>query len=479
MKKILLFIAWVALLGLTVQAKEGVRFNFGDLRYEILPGMDNVVGIVDYIGDPLDVIIPSTVRYDEREFTVGVICEKAFWNCKMTSISIPTSVTQIGARAFYGCKGLTYVEIPSSVTSISAGMFEKCSSMTSVSIPSSVTVIGEDAFWDCYALQSVNIPFSVTTIMKAAFSNCIELKSVIIPSSVTTVGPYAFYGCSKLQSVTIPSSVTEIGPSAFWNCASLASVSLPDAITKIESSMFYGCHALASVSIPPSVTVIGGSAFEQCSAMTTVILPPSVTEIDEMAFWNCDHLTTIVSWPGVPPVVAYNSFYRVPADAIVYVPAGTLDQYPVAEGWNGFHDFRELGSVELTISPNELNLKVNESGTIDVYVNAAYDVTIVSESWTTSDPEVAVVDGGVVNAVGEGSATVTYTVVDDKGCPYVISCDVFVSGEAGINNVEADDDSDAPVEYYNLNGVRVNSGALAPGLYIKRQGAHVTKVIVR
>lgn len=478
MKKILLFIAWVALLGLTTQAKEDYRFNFGDLRYEILPQMDNVVGVVDYLGEPLDVIIPSTAWYGDREYTVVAICDKAFWNCKMTSISIPTSVTKIGERAFYGCKGLTYVEIPSSVTSISSGMFEKCLSLTSVTIPSSVTVIGDEAFWDCYALQSVNIPSSVITIGKAAFSNCIELKSVVIPSSVTTILPYAFYGCSKLQSVTIPSSVTEIGQSAFWNCISLASVSLPDAITKIESSMFYGCHALASVSIPPSVTVIGGSAFEQCSAMTTVILPPSVGEIDEMAFWNCDHLTTIVSWPGVPPVVAYNSFYRVPADAIVYVPAGTLDQYPVAEGWNGFHDFRELGSVELTISPNELNLKVNESSTPEVTVNAAYDVTIVSESWTTSNPEVAIVDGGVVTAVGEGSATVSYTVIDDKGCPYVVSCDVFVSGEAGIRDMESDD-SDAPVEYYNLNGVRVNSGALAPGLYIKRQGAHATKVIIR
>lgn len=478
MKRTLLFIAWVALLGLTTQAKEDYRFNFGDLRYEILPQMDNVVGVVDYIGDPLDVIIPSTVRYDEREFTVGVICDKAFWNCKMTSISIPTSVTQIGERAFYGCKGLTYVEIPSSVTSISSGMFEKCLSLTSVTIPSSVTVIGEDAFWDCYALQSVNIPSSVITIEKAAFSNCKELVSVTIPLSVTKIASYAFYACSKLPTITIPSSVTEIGESAFWNCSSLVSVNIPDGITKIAASTFYGCHSLEMMSIPRTVTDIESKAFEQCSAMTTVILPPSVANIGEMAFWNCDHLTTIVSWPEVPPVAAYNTFYRVPSDAIVYVPAGTLDQYPAAEYWNAFHDFRELGSVELTISPNELNLKVNESSTPEVTVNAAYDVTIVSESWTTSNPEVAIVDGGVVTAVGEGSATVSYTVIDDKGCPYVVSCNVFVSGEAGIRDLEGDD-SDAPVEYYNLNGVRVNSGALAPGLYIKRQGAHATKVIVR
>ena len=39
-------------------------------------------------------------------------------------------------------------------------------------------------------------------------------------------------------------------------------------------------------------------------------------------------------------------------------------------------------------------------------------------------------------------------------------------------------DADAPAEYYNLNGVRV-SGELAPGLYIRRQGNSVSKVVVK
>ena len=38
-------------------------------------------------------------------------------------------------------------------------------------------------------------------------------------------------------------------------------------------------------------------------------------------------------------------------------------------------------------------------------------------------------------------------------------------------------DSNAPVEYYNLQGVRVSTPA--PGLYIRRQGNTATKVLVR
>ena len=40
-------------------------------------------------------------------------------------------------------------------------------------------------------------------------------------------------------------------------------------------------------------------------------------------------------------------------------------------------------------------------------------------------------------------------------------------------------DENAPVEFYNLNGVRVNSDNLIPGLYIRRQGAKASKIIVR
>lgn len=49
---------------------------------------------------------------------------------------------------------------------------------------------------------------------------------------------------------------------------------------------------------------------------------------------------------------------------------------------------------------------------------------------------------------------------------------------AGIESVIADDDnSDAPVEYYNLQGVRVNDPA--NGLFIRRQGNNVSKVLVK
>lgn len=50
--------------------------------------------------------------------------------------------------------------------------------------------------------------------------------------------------------------------------------------------------------------------------------------------------------------------------------------------------------------------------------------------------------------------------------------------QAGVNDIVSDADADAPVEYFNLQGVRMQ-GELAPGLYITRQGNTVNKVIVK
>ncbi len=56
--------------------------------------------------------------------------------------------------------------------------------------------------------------------------------------------------------------------------------------------------------------------------------------------------------------------------------------------------------------------------------------------------------------------------------------DVFTGAEGGIENVTATTDVNAPVEYFNLQGVRV-ANPEAGQLVIKRQGSTVTKIVVR
>lgn len=68
-----------------------------------------------------------------------------------------------------------------------------------------------------------------------------------------------------------------------------------------------------------------------------------------------------------------------------------------------------------------------------------------------------------------------------------ISADIYgthtVTRTFGVGNittgVEGVGVEDAPVEFYNLQGVRMTSDALAPGIYIRRQGNETSKVYIR
>ena len=120
-------------------------------------------------------------------------------------------------------KNFNTYEIHENTKIIAYGVFRECSRLSSITIPDSVTSIGYYAFSGC-DLTSVMIGDSVTSIGYYAFSSCDGLTSVVIGDSVTSIGDYAFYWCDNLVSVVIPDSIISIGKDAFGNCSKLKDV---------------------------------------------------------------------------------------------------------------------------------------------------------------------------------------------------------------------------------------------------------------
>ena len=148
-----------------------------------------------------------------------VIGNRAFNGCsRLTSLTLPASITEIRNYAFRGCSGLTSLNLPAGITYIGEGTFYGCSGLTSLTIPTGVSIINEYAFYDCSSLTRLDLPSSIREIYHSAFMNCRNLTSLTIPSNVTSISSRAFSGCSSLKNITLPTRIFEIGDYAFYGC---------------------------------------------------------------------------------------------------------------------------------------------------------------------------------------------------------------------------------------------------------------------
>jgi len=188
-------------------------------------------------------------------------------------------------------------------------------------------------------LVKAEIGDGVININSYTFQSCSSLNSITIPDDVTDIGAVAFQSCSSLNSITIPDDVTNIGGNVFQSCSSLNSITIPKGVTNINITIFSNCSSLASITIPDDVTNIGTNMFQYCSSLTSITIPDSITAIGNNAFNNCYGMKYYYFYPTVPPTLAnVNAFTGIPDDAIIYVPAESVDAYKAATNWSEYAD---------------------------------------------------------------------------------------------------------------------------------------------
>ena len=256
----LIFVFLLTLAGMTnAFAQEfGQEFIVDDLKYEICGNYYSVfrlkvTGFADNENAHEELVIPDTVFWNGKKGAVIRIQFYSFDNCtKLTSITIPNSVTDIGSAAFSGCTKLSSISIPNSVIHIGENAFTNTGWYNTQ--PNGILYLDNCClgYKGNKPLGTLQIDNDTRLIADEAFYKCTDLTgSLIIPNKVISIGTRAFMGCSGFNgNLIIGQSVTKIGNQAFQDCTGIiGELTIPFSVTSIEAMAFKGCSGLTSAVI--------------------------------------------------------------------------------------------------------------------------------------------------------------------------------------------------------------------------------------
>lgn len=145
-------------------------------------------------------------------------------------IELPNGTETISNYAFYGCSRLTKVTIPDSILNVGIAAFEGCANLEYNVFDEGIYLGNNDNPYTVlirandFSTVSYKVNEDTKIIYERAFAGCNGFTDIIISGGVRSIGYCAFEGCSGLTSVTIPNSVTSVEGYAFLRCRSLTEI---------------------------------------------------------------------------------------------------------------------------------------------------------------------------------------------------------------------------------------------------------------
>lgn len=211
--------------------------------------------------------------------------------------------------------------------------------LTSVSMPDTITILGANVFFNFKNLETVTVPANLKEIGPSAFRNCIKLDASALVSStkLETIGDSAFGGCycSEFTTVNFPESLTYLGSYSFANCKSIKTVNIGKNLEALGIQCFNGCSSLTTVTFADSskLNTVGSYAFSGCTALSTIKLPAGTKQIDDCAFISCTSLNTF-EIPETVETLGLNIFNSSNISSLVF--GGTSDEWEDVENSNNY-----------------------------------------------------------------------------------------------------------------------------------------------
>ena len=456
-------------------------FEIDGIIYQIKDD-DNVIvrsSSTGYIGN---VIIPSVVTSNNKEY----------------------DVVSIG-QAFKESHDLTNIELPSSITYIVDGAFANCSNLDQFTIPATINCIGDTAFIGCTSLSSLKIEECDRPLKmgKGKFNKKVKIggwyanynpKSgeyfVLYYDGLFKDSPIKkiFIGRNLLYPHFEKYDINELGEAYLEGSAYMGRYCVK------YDSPFYGIVNLKKASVGSKVSILGIPEFSISDWKENLIVSPDL-------FKSCDHLEIIESYASIAPIGS-GFDDETYSTALLFLPNGEKESYQNDESWKRFSQIIESPFIEtesIAFDSDEVVIGINEYKTLSPIINPE-DVSIKRLNWSSSTPSVINVseEGVIKSSSRDGEAIITATTCDGSGVSASIK--VIVQEGAGLSDVLSDDDIDISVEkgklcirgksdtdvvsVYNIQGqliISTNDNWIdlgSKGIYILKVNSISKKVII-
>lgn len=327
-----------------VNAQSDEEYEIDGFVYKILDNGNIVIVDYEYGGcDDVNVQIPEVIE----GHIVEEIGERAlYYNGKMETVTIPSTVIRIGEYAFGSWIKEFIVHKDNPIFASPEGVLYNIAEMELVDYPRAnerefyevldgTRTIGAGAFEENLNLKEVILPDSVTKIEEYAFLFC-DNTYINFPENLEYIGDSAFRGCKAIPKINLPKNVHTIGQGAL----SLIPVSefevsednpyltvkdgviysrdmkrliaypyakenkvytVPEGVLEIGPGAFMDCESLLYVEFPESLEKIGGQAFIWGN-IVSITIPEKVAVIEAGAFDSCEQLEKVILPEGLTEI---------------------------------------------------------------------------------------------------------------------------------------------------------------------------------
>lgn len=230
--------------------------------------------LVSYNKDGGMITLPESFMVGDKTISNYEIYPGAFAGKSFTSITIPASVTGIGAYAFYNVD----------VLRIAFNDPSTCLSIGEYAFAYSNVMMFNASMTESYILNLEGL----TSIGEYAFAYTTRLKTLEFGTTLTNIGSraFAYSAIDKINFVESREESITLASYAFAYMTSLTDITLPSYIQELPERIFQGCSKLTSVTLPNTLTTINRYVFRDCTSLIELILPSSLTSVNSSAMGN-------------------------------------------------------------------------------------------------------------------------------------------------------------------------------------------------